>query len=777
MKEIKLISFIYLFTFVFTTANAQTFFGKITDAADTPIAFANVVLLQTTDSAFVAGNVTDSLGNFSFNVKKDKYLLRVSFVGFLPHSQIAENQNIGTIILENDTATLQEIVVTATRPIIKMEGRGISVDVQNSRLKAMGNAAEVLGQIPMVTKNGTNIEVFGKGKPLIFVNNRQLRDVSELEQINSDMIKKITVITNPSSEYPADVKSVIKIETLKIQGDGLSGNIVLVGDTKQFQDFAQYERINLNYRMGKTDIFGMFVYGYSNQSLGYNSSIKYDADNKIEISEKGTVIYYYPASFAVRTGINHTFDENNAAGVRYDYTDDLTYYQKIGHTEMVVHKNGVLNDSLVSENNTTSNSAKHLINAYYNGKIAARLLVNLNIDFAAGKTIDNQNVDNKNTVNIGSADTLRTKSEQNYQLFASKLVFTTPLKDDNLSYGGEFSLTTNHQVFNILEQITENNILQPDKSNVKQNLFAIFLNYSKTIADFVLDAGLRYEYVKVDYFSNEILQKSQSPNYSNWFPNLNFSYSKNKLALALGYNRSIDRPSYWNLRNSYMYDSPFWYETGNPLLQPTIDNNVTSSVQWKDLLFSASYDVYQNPSFLITSIYRNDILLSKTENLEKCTRLSFFASYSPTVKFWKPSLELAYTQGFLKYDNQNFNQPVFSAKVKNNFSFANKLQFGLDCSYFSCGNSEIMKYVYDKFRADFYLSKSFLADKIRLNFYIYDAFDTDRNKSSSNINKIETAGKNDLMCNPRFRITAGYYFNQTRSKYKGEKATDELNRL
>src|SRR6478735_8438574 len=58
--------------------------GTIVDkVSKKPVEFANVELLNTTDSSAVKGTVTDNKGKFSLDqVKTGKYLLRYSFIGY-----------------------------------------------------------------------------------------------------------------------------------------------------------------------------------------------------------------------------------------------------------------------------------------------------------------------------------------------------------------------------------------------------------------------------------------------------------------------------------------------------------------------------------------------------------------------------------------------------------------------------------------------------------------------------------------------------------------------
>lgn len=46
--------------------------------------------------------------------------------------------------------------------------------------------------------------------PIIYVNGRLLRDLSELDQLKSEDIKNVELITSPGARYDASVKAVIR---------------------------------------------------------------------------------------------------------------------------------------------------------------------------------------------------------------------------------------------------------------------------------------------------------------------------------------------------------------------------------------------------------------------------------------------------------------------------------------------------------------------------------------------------------------------------------------
>ncbi len=106
-----------------------------------------------------------------------------------------------TIRLHSSSITLDEVTVYASKPFTKLSGNSLVTTVAGSYLSQLGTANDVLGWIPTVTKQNENFMVFGKGKPLIYINGRKIVSNSELEQLSSKNIRDIQVISNPGAKY------------------------------------------------------------------------------------------------------------------------------------------------------------------------------------------------------------------------------------------------------------------------------------------------------------------------------------------------------------------------------------------------------------------------------------------------------------------------------------------------------------------------------------------------------------------------------------------------
>lgn len=177
--------------------SARRITGVVVDNYNQPVPGATVMAKGTTN-----GVITDMNGNFVINVApKDK--IEVSFIGFLKQEVSVEAESVYTIILLEDTRTLDEVVVTALG--IKREEKALGYAVQKiagsvlSVVKTVDVATSLTGRVAgMDVKNSTefnsapSITIRGYS-PLLVIDgvpyhNMTMRDVS------SDDIKSVDVL-------------------------------------------------------------------------------------------------------------------------------------------------------------------------------------------------------------------------------------------------------------------------------------------------------------------------------------------------------------------------------------------------------------------------------------------------------------------------------------------------------------------------------------------------------------------------------------------------------
>ena len=149
---------------------------------------------------------------------------------------------------------------------------------------------------------------------LFYINGRQVRDDSELDQLNSEDIKSVEVVTNPGARYDATVTAVIRIQTIRRAGDGFGFD--LRSSYYQSQNVDLIEQLNVNYRHNGLDIFGIFRY-LKNEYIMKNDivhTLESDSLWKYQNLLDGTVV---DKSLRGEIGANYSLNDKHSLGFRY----------------------------------------------------------------------------------------------------------------------------------------------------------------------------------------------------------------------------------------------------------------------------------------------------------------------------------------------------------------------------------------------------------------------------------------------------------------------------
>lgn len=338
-----------------TFGKAQILTGGIYNKQGTPIAYANVIVCQLADSSFVNGCISEEDGIFSLSLPENKeYILKVSYIGYKNATKRCISGDIGRIILKADAVTLGEIEVKGQLPAFRMKGSSLLTNVQHSLLSTVGTANDVLKRIPGIIGGEGEFTVFGKGAPLIYINNREVKDNSELAQLSSNDIAEVELITNPGAEYDATVQAVLKIKTVKRKGDGVSGYVSVYGS--EGLHFSNREQLNLNYRKNGFDLFGSVAY-VSNRQEQEQHSEQHTYLDTLWRSRTTMESLTHRKTLNTQLGMNYEIGKNQSAGFRYDYTHIDATFRTSSSSDYFAGE--ALFDALLTENRQPLQHKKH----------------------------------------------------------------------------------------------------------------------------------------------------------------------------------------------------------------------------------------------------------------------------------------------------------------------------------------------------------------------------------------------------------------------------------
>ena len=237
MKNL-LITFLSLIT-ISLSAQSSEIHGNISENTGEPVFFANVILYSAADSSLVKLEYTDEEGSFIVSgLDEGKYYLHATYVGFPDY--ISETFELGSddiyrvepIVLSSEGLALDEVVVTAKKPLLEMKPDKVVLNVEGSINAAGSDALTLLRQSPgVVIDNNDNIFMLGKSGLQIYINNKPSQlsgsDLTEyLRSIPSSEIEAIEIITNPSSRYEAEGNAgIINIKMRRDKNLGMNTSI------------------------------------------------------------------------------------------------------------------------------------------------------------------------------------------------------------------------------------------------------------------------------------------------------------------------------------------------------------------------------------------------------------------------------------------------------------------------------------------------------------------------------------------------------------------------
>ncbi|WP_336514473.1 TonB-dependent receptor domain-containing protein [Pollutibacter soli] len=244
-------------------------YGKIVDSSGKAIGEASVMLMgnqydsvsKKTKEVLIKGLTTRGNGEFSFSDLPimGKLKLKISATGFQPVDKDvvfqmkmgggapggstpgasgnagggmpsgmlnAFDKDLGNIQLKQDVKQLQGIVITATKPLVKMEIDKKVFNVEKNLVTTGGTALDVMKNVPTVQVDIDGNVKLRNAAPQIFVDGRP--STLQLDQIPADAIETVEVITNPSAKYDASGGNagILNIVLKKNKKSGYNGMVM-----------------------------------------------------------------------------------------------------------------------------------------------------------------------------------------------------------------------------------------------------------------------------------------------------------------------------------------------------------------------------------------------------------------------------------------------------------------------------------------------------------------------------------------------------------------------
>lgn len=704
-------------------------------------------------------------------------LLALTAGGLLSAQTPAVPDSLALPAAVDTTYQLNEVTVTARRPQYRLKTGGtLETDVRHSLLSRLDNAAEVLSRLPgVINSDDDGLTVFGKGTPLIYIDQRKVQDTDELQRLAATDIDRVELITNPGPEYDAEVKAVIRIHTVKKQTDDWGGQ-VRAGLT-QGRRPGHAEQASLNYQRG----------GWSVQASGYASLFqeRMGRDARYLISPVGgngptrdvrdTFNRRLQGhSVGATASMDYTLNPHHSLGASYQFgrTPDLrmAFTSRYGTAQ----PDGPLTEQTDQTSRNLMQNTSHQLNAYYLGD-AGRWHIDLTADALIAGSLDTQHA--HEIRDDGTERDIDSRNRSRNRLLAAKLILSRPVGKGTLKFGTAYTYIRRRDRFQNPQEL-----LPTTDSRITEQKGAAFAQYALTLGRVNASAGLRYEHTRSRYYEQGVFVPGQSRTYDDWLPTLSADFPLGRAQASLSYTAKPRRPTFSELRSSVNYNNRYVYEGGNPLLRPETIHDLQLMMMWKWIQGSIGYQRRKNAIVFQSRDYEGnpDVVLFSSANYPRLEQLNASLFLSPKIRCWEPSVGIFLTQPFFRITNEGktrrMNRALFYAVWRNSWTLPGNWLLSLDTDFQSQGNQSA-GLLGRQWGMDVAVRRSWLDGRLTVSLQGQDLWNTRRGNVQlfgSRLTYRKTV-RPDSRC---FGLTVSYRFRAAGKAYKGKHAAEEdLRRL
>ncbi len=626
--------------------------GSVKDTEGVPLPLANVLLLRAQDSILVKGTSADDAGRFSLTgVAPDLYFLNATYFGYgsvLVPLEVRSDIRIGALILEEEGASLDEVVVTGQRPTVERLADRVVFNVENT-VMSEGSTWDILRNAPGVVTVQDNLEIRGQ-TATVYINDRKVQLTQSeildlLKGLDGNVVSSVEVIPVPPANYEAEDGPVLNIRTRQNILPGYKGSVR-----------AQYtQAVFPKYNFGTSHYFKSGKFGlFANYSISPRKEFR-DTENSVNfIDAQNTVFSRWQTDVDRITRsqaqqLNLILDYDLSERDQLNLTTNTTYSpnKTFAYDLETVMRNGAgaVDSTLRTLQDTETDQFNTSFDLNYTRKLkkeGATLKANAHYTHFQDRSAQ----DGLTTYFDPSGTFLRdfsfaTDSEQDIDITTGQLDYYTPVASGSFEAGAKGSFIRSR---NRIDYATGavggrsfEDIALSDRYNYDESVYAAYATLNKNWDPWTVKAGLRAEQTEVKGESLT-LEEINRQSYLELFPSLFVSRELTEgQSMSFSYSRQLTRPNYADLNPFRIFLNENDFEQGNPNLVPAFSNNFNLNWTLDDTFF---VDLYyrDNGRYISTVTFQDneDLVLRDTnQNAKGSTSygLDFTVSTSITP-FW-----------------------------------------------------------------------------------------------------------------------------------------------
>jgi outer membrane receptor protein involved in Fe transport len=513
------------------------------------------------------------------------------------------DKDLGNIKLNEDAKTLEQVTVTASKPLIQMGVDRKIYNVEKDISAAGGSGVDVMKNVPSVQVDIDGNVTLRNSSPTIFVDGRPT--TLTLDQIPADAIQSVEIITNPGAKFDASggTSGILNIVLKKNRKAGYNGNIRAGVDQRGKYNLGgdinvKQGKINFflsgNYNQrksispGTTDRFTFFNPPYDSLHQADNNvnnghflfgrgGLDYLIDNRNTISLSGNIVH---GTFSPYINSDLFVDTLFPSGTAYSYT------RRLSTTNSEFNNHG----AMLSYKHTFPKAGEEWT---------------ADANFSQG-TNDNLNLITSQIFPVKGGSQFSTYNQKQVgngtnKYFTAQTDYVLPLGEKSKFEAGARIAIRNNSSLNDIDTVGSDglfhvNSLLSSNYTYQDRVYAGYATYGNSVHNFNYQLGLRVEssdykgtqnFTAIDS-SNPLNPRQQVPSighFSNKFPLNAFPsvFLTQKLGgdqdLSFNYTRRIDRPNFFQLFPFTDYSDSLNLSRGNPNLKPQFTNSFEMGYQ------------------------------------------------------------------------------------------------------------------------------------------------------------------------------------------------------
>ena len=255
--------------------------GLVQDSAGIDQPFATVMLLNPKDSALVNYTRGDDKGYFEFkNVKNTDYVLKISFVGYIPFQRNITPSpdgvnDLGGLKMKIITKELMEVVIRTAKAPLSIRGDTIEYNASSFKVPPGSTVEDLLRRLPGIEVDADgNIKAQGKDVKKLYVDGKTFfgdDPKSATKNLDANIISKVQVFNEKSEQSKltgVDDGKKEKAMNLELKEEFKKGSFgkisVAGGNEERWAARGNYNKFN------KTEQFSILGFGNNINQTGVN---------------------------------------------------------------------------------------------------------------------------------------------------------------------------------------------------------------------------------------------------------------------------------------------------------------------------------------------------------------------------------------------------------------------------------------------------------------------------------------------------------------------------